>query len=418
MVLGREHEAEVADAAVVVVIVVVGARGEDLLAVLGASVFGLGVDVELVVGMIADAGLDAPKVFHVVTAAKDEVGGVDLLAKGHVAAVADKDAWAPVSGGATEVGPDGVEMPAVETIGGGEARERGVGHVAAHGTALVDAVVEKRLEGECVVVPTILEEERVGEVGEGLAVVVGQDGGEVGVDHWLDGEHVGGGADEETEGPVAQLEVHLGNASLTDELCAAGRGSVEESLAHVVLLEECDGDGLEMVANATGVAQLIVASVGVEGGTHVEGACVGHDFLNDHGVPELACEEGAMVPIHVDVGMAEAEVVVGGVGAAGEVALHEGFGVCSEDVGALEGKVDAGGDAEEVHVPAVVDVDARDGVGGLRLGIEEHHFLAASDDLTVVGIEMRIDETVAQNLLGLEDGVLLGEGCGAGGDES
>lgn len=132
----------------------------------------------------------------------------------------------------------------------------------------------------------------------------------------------------------------------------------------------------------------------MERGSHVEGASIGHDFLYGHGIPELTCEKSAMLPIQQGIGMTETEVVVGFVCASSEVAFNEGFAFGAQDVGAGDGKVETGGNGEHVHVPSVVDVDARKWVFVDGLGIEKHHLLTTAYHLSAIGIEMRVYEAV------------------------
>ena len=103
------------------------------------------------------------------------------------------------------------------------------------------------------------------------------------------------------------------------------------------------------------------------------------------------------MPLHVNVGVAQAQIVDGGVGGAGEVALYIALDMRAQHVGALYGEAQAGGDAEQLQRGGGVEVVAV----GIHLyggGIEEHHVFAPRHHLTAVGIEMRIDEAMPRQM--------------------
>ena len=80
--------------------------------------------------------------------------------------------------------------------------------------------------------------------------------------------------------------------------------------------------------------------------------------MDDHRVPVLAGEELVVAPVEGDVGVTQAQVVDGSVGATGEVALDIGGGLCSQHLGAGDFEPEAGGDGQHVGLPAVVEVVA------------------------------------------------------------
>ena len=112
----------------------------------GAGVFHLAGEVETLEGLVGEAGLDAPQVFHVVATAEG-VQGVGMLAVVEVAGVADEEAGSPVTGIALHIEPYCIECPITEHHF--VAHHTGVDYVAAQRAAFVKAVVEEglRLKG-------------------------------------------------------------------------------------------------------------------------------------------------------------------------------------------------------------------------------------------------------------------------------
>lgn len=351
-------------------------------------------------GGVGKAGLDAPELFDAVAATEDEeghqvFGGID---DGAAFCVSHKDAGTPVPLVAFDVEPDGVEMPVAGGVVAVVAEEE---YVAAQGAALVEAVVEERLCLDGDRAEDGLAEERVGQ--RSVEVMLGCR--TFGVDDRLDGLGVDGGAEEDFLPFPAQLEVEFRDEAVASEEGAAGGGSVEESLTHVVELPDGGKDGLE-TEEVVFVADLRLTGVAVEGRSHVQGVGHRHDLMDDHGVPVLSCQEAAtgdeefcvalrpvVLPHEVEVGVAETQVVDGGVSRAGEVALDVGARFGAPYRRAVDAEAEARGDCQHVGLPAVVDVVAiaveEDG-----LGIEEHHFLATAHDVAAVGIVVRVDEAV------------------------
>ena len=173
---------------------------------------------------------------------------------------------------------------------------------------------------------------------------------------------------------------------------AAGGDAVEESLAHVVELPLGYGHSFED-AEVVLVAHLRLAGIAVEGCSHVEGVGHGHDFMDHHCIPILACEKLMVAPIHSDVGMPQAQVVNGGISRTGEVALDVCAGLGAQHVGAVDAEAETGGDGQHIGLPAVVDV-VTEAVAQDGLGVEEHHVLASAYHRATVGIVVRVDEAV------------------------
>ena len=115
---------------------------------------------------------------------------------------------------------------------------------------------------------------------------------------------------------ITYLCVELGHEAMAGKECAALRNTVEQALAHIVELPAGSGHSFK-AKEVILVAHLRLAGVGVEGRAHVEGVGHGHDLVDDHRVPVLAGHQAVVLPPQVDVGVAQAQVVDGGVGAAG-----------------------------------------------------------------------------------------------------
>ena len=201
---------------------------------------------------------------------------------------------------------------------------------------------------------------------------------------------------------VAKLSVQFGHQAVAGELCAAGRGAVEQALAHIVELPLCHSHQFPVACREVAVAHLRLTGVTMEGGAHIQRVGHGHYLMDDHRIPILAYGKFMTVPIQPKVGVPQAQVVDGSIGATREVAFNICHSVGSKHLWTNNLKSKAGGDGQHVGLPAVVEVVA-EAVKLYRLGVEEHHVLASSHHRTAVGVVVRVNEAVpleAEGLLG------------------